>query len=133
MIFPGLNKSSGIQLADSYFSMASPISCKKFLKEEPTSFYTSDSYYKSLVQAQNAVNGVYVFGRALYASTGLYSEDAMFMLEMPTGQARTETNQSNNNANLLNLTMTASDLYFNVFASNSLFGIVFVQVLALPA
>jgi hypothetical protein len=99
------------------------ISCKKFLKEEPTSFYTSESYYKSFVQAQNAVNGIYVFGRAFYASTGLYSEDAMFMLEMPTGQARTETNQSNNNANLLNLTMTATDLYFNVWWANSYKGI----------
>lgn len=99
------------------------VSCKKFLKEEPQSFYTPDNYYTSLVQAQSAVNGIYAFTRDFYASVGLFSEDAMFMLEMPTGQARTETNQSNNNANLLNLTMTTTDLYFNTWWRSSYKGI----------
>lgn len=98
-------------------------SCKKFLAENPASFYTTNNYYKSLVQAQNAVNGIYIFGRDFYSRTGLFSEDAMFMLEMPTSQSRTETNQSNNNANLLNLTMTASDLYFNTWWRSSYKGI----------
>lgn len=98
-------------------------SCKKFLQEDPKSFYTPDNYYTSLVQAQNAVNGIYAFTRDFYASIGLYSEDAMFMLEMPTGQARTEINQSNNNANLLNLTMTPTDLYFTQWWRSSYKGI----------
>lgn len=98
-------------------------SCKKFLQETPKSFYTPDNYYTSLVQAQNSVNGIYAFTRDFYASIGLFSEDAMFMLEMPTGQARTETNQSNNNANLLNLTMTPTDLYFNTWWRSSYKGI----------
>jgi hypothetical protein len=99
------------------------VSCKKFLEEEPSSFYTTNNYYKSLVQAQSAVNGIYAFGRDFYSRTGLFSEDAMFMLEMPSSQTRTETNQSNNNANLLNLTMTASDLYFNTWWRSSYKGI----------
>lgn len=98
-------------------------SCKKFLQETPKSFYTPENYYTSLVQAQNAVNGIYAFTRNFYSSVGLFSENAMFMLEMPTGQARTETNQSNNNANLLNLTMTPTDLYFNVWWKSSYKGI----------
>ncbi|WP_316801852.1 RagB/SusD family nutrient uptake outer membrane protein [Pedobacter nototheniae] len=99
------------------------ISCKKFLDEEPQSFYTSDNYYKSYQQAQNAVNGIYVFTRDFYAAVGLYEEDAMLMLENPTGQAKSDINQSNNNANLRNLTMQTTDLYFNVWWRSSYKGI----------
>ncbi len=106
-----------------FLSITMNFSCKKFLQEDPKSFYTPDNYYTSLIQAQNAVNGIYAFTRDFYASIGLYSEDAMFMLEMPTGQARTETNQSNNNANLLNLTMTPTDLYFTQWWRSSYKGI----------
>ena len=45
----------------------SAISCNKFLDEKPASFYTSDNYYKSYQQAQNAVNGIYAFTRDFYS------------------------------------------------------------------
>ena len=99
------------------------VSCNKFLDEKPASFYTPDNYYKSYQQAQNAVNGIYAFTRDFYSPVGLYEEDAMLMLENPTGQAKSDINQSNNNADLRNLTMQTTDLYFQVWWRSSYKGI----------
>jgi hypothetical protein len=111
-----------IILSIAFFSL-SAISCNKFLDEKPASFYTPDNYYKSYQQAQNAVNGIYAFTRDFYAPVGLYEEDALLMLEDPTGQAKSDINQSNNNADLRNLTMQTTDLYFRVWWRSSYKGI----------
>ncbi len=101
----------------------SVFSCSDFLDEKPVSFYTPDNYYTSYQQAQNAVNGIYAFTRDFYSPVGLYEENAMLMLENPTGQAKSDINQSNNNANLRNLKMQTTDLYFRVWWRSSYKGI----------
>ncbi|MGN7884398.1 RagB/SusD family nutrient uptake outer membrane protein [Dyadobacter endophyticus] len=101
----------------------SVMSCNDFLEEKPASFYTPDNYYTSYQQAQNAVNGIYASTRDFYSPVGLYEENAMLMLENPTGQAKSDINQSNNNANLRNLNMQTTDLYFRVWWRSSYKGI----------
>jgi len=100
-----------IKLSVVAFAFLAMASCKKFLEENPPSAYTPANYYKSLVQAQNAVNGIYASISTLYSQGGNFDDLGLLLLEMPTGQAATDINQSVSNQELLHLSTSSADLY----------------------
>ena len=100
-----------IKLSVIAFAFLAMSSCKKFLEENPPSAYTPDNYYKSLAQAQNAVNGIYASISTLYSQGGNFDDLSLLLLEMPTGQANTDITQSTNNQELLHLSTSSANLY----------------------
>lgn len=100
-----------IKLSVIAFAFLAMSSCKKFLEENPPSAYTPANYYKSLAQAQNAVNGIYASISTLYSQGGNFDDLSVLLLEMPTGQANTDIDQSTNNQELLHLSTSSANLY----------------------
>jgi hypothetical protein len=100
-----------IKLSVIAFAFLAMSSCKKFLDENPPSAYTPVNYYKSLTQAQNAVNGIYTSISIIYSQGGNFDDLGLLLLEMPTGQANTDINQSTNNQELLHLSTSSANLY----------------------
>jgi hypothetical protein len=100
-----------INLSVIAFVLLAMASCKKFLQENPPSTYTPANYYKSLSQAQNAINGIYASVSVLYGQGGNFDDLGLLLLEMPTGQANTDINQSPNNQELLHLRTSSANLY----------------------
>lgn len=100
-----------IKLSVVAFALLAMSSCKKFLDENPPSAYTPDNYYKTLAQAQNAVNGIYASVGTIYSQGGNFDDLSLLLLEMPTGQANTDISQSTNNQELLRLSTSSANLY----------------------
>lgn len=105
------------------FAFLAVSSCKKFLDENPPSAYTPANYYKSLAQAQNAVNGIYASISTIYSQGGNFDDLSLLLLEMPTGQANTDISQSTNNQELLHLSTSSANLYVRQWWRTSYQGI----------
>ncbi|MEZ2336347.1 RagB/SusD family nutrient uptake outer membrane protein [Mucilaginibacter sp. RCC_168] len=112
-----------IKLSVIAFAFLAMPSCKKFLEENPPSAYTPANYYKSLVQAQNAVNGIYASISTLYSQGGNFDDLGLLLLEMPTGQSNTDISQSTNNQELLHLNTSSANLYVRQWWRTSYKGI----------
>ncbi len=112
-----------IKLSVIAFAFLAMSSCKKFLEENPPSAYTPNNYYKSMAQAQNAVNGIYASVSTLYSQGGNFDDFSLLLLEMPTGQANTDIHQSTNNIELLNLSTSSANLYVRQWWRTSYKGI----------